>query len=65
MQYLEGSEIVTEGPGGPKSEVFGFYPFSYPTHDPSGWDLCAVFNGIPALYLPNALAYGVITGGDY
>lgn len=64
-QYLEGSEIVTEGPGGAKSEVHGFYPFSYPTHDPSGWDLCAVFNGIPALYLPSALAYGQVTGGSY
>lgn len=64
-QYLEGSEIVTEGPGGAKSEVYGFYPFSYPTHDPSGWDLCAVFNGVPALYLPDALAYGLITGGSY
>jgi hypothetical protein len=65
VQYLEGSEIVTEGPGGAKSEVHGFHPFAYPTHDPSGWDLCAVFNGIPALYLPSALAYGLITGGSY
>jgi hypothetical protein len=65
VQYLEGSEIVTEGPGGAKSEVYGFYPFAYPTHDPSGWDLCAVFNGIPALYLPEALAYGLISGGSY
>jgi hypothetical protein len=65
VQYLEGSEIVTEGPGGPKSEVFGFYPYAYATHDPSGWDLCAVFNGLPALYLPSAIAYGQITGGSY
>lgn len=49
-QFLEGSEIVTEGPNGPKSERYGFYPFAYPTHDPSGWQLSAVFNGIPALY---------------
>ena len=64
-EYLEGSEIVTEGPGGVKAERFGFYPYAYPTHDPSGWDLCAVFNGIPVLYTPNALAYGLITGGSY
>lgn len=64
-QYLEGSEVVTEGPGGVKAERFGFYPFAYPTHDPSGWELCAVFNGIPALYQPSALAYGKITGGSY
>jgi hypothetical protein len=60
VQYLEGSEIVTEGPGGPRNEQFGFYPYSYPTHDPSGWELCAVFNGVPALYLPDAIAYGEI-----
>ena len=60
VQYLEGSEIVTEGPGGPRNEQFGFYPYSYPTHDPSGWELCAVFNGLPALYLPDAMAYGKI-----
>lgn len=60
VQYLEGSEIVTEGPGGAKAEQFGFYPYAYATHDPSGWDLCAVFNGIPALYTPSAIAYGTI-----
>lgn len=64
-QYLEGSEIVTEGPGGVKQERFGFYPYAYSTHDPSGWELAAVFNGIPALYMPAAVAYGRITGGSY
>lgn len=64
-QYLEGSEIVTEGPNGPKSERYGFYPYAYPLHDPSGWSLNAVFNGIPALYVPEAVAYGQITGGSY
>ena len=65
VQYLEGSEIVTEGPNGPKHERFGFHAWSYPVHDPSGWELCAVLNGIPALYTPSALAYGLITGGSY
>ena len=65
VQYLEGSEIVTEGPGGPKHERFGFYAYAYPTHDPSGWELAAVMNGIPALYTPSAIAYGLITGGAY
>lgn len=60
VQYLEGSEVVTEGPGGVKSEQFGFYAYAHPTHDPSGWDLCAVHNGIPALYTPDAVAYGKI-----
>jgi hypothetical protein len=65
VQYLEGSEIVTEGPNGAKHERFGFHAWSYPVHDPSGWELCAVLNGIPALYTPSALAYGLITGGSY
>jgi len=65
VQYLEGSEMVTEGPGGPKAERYGFYPYAYATHDPSGWELCGVMNGIPALYTPSALAYGLITGGSY
>jgi hypothetical protein len=65
VQYLEGSELVTEGPNGPKHERFGFYAYAVPTHDPSGWELCAVLNGIPALYTPEAVAYGLITGGSY
>ena len=64
-RYLLGSEIVTEGPGGPRAEQFGFYPFSYPTYDPSGWELSAVMNGMPALLTPSAMAYGLITGGSY
>jgi hypothetical protein len=65
VQYLEGSEFVTEGPNGPKNERYGFYAYAFPTHDPSGWELCGVFNGIPALYTPSAAAYGLITGGAY
>jgi len=65
VQYLEGSEFVTEGPNGPKHERYGFYAYAYATHDPSGWDLCGVFKGIPALYTPSAVAYGLITGGSY
>lgn len=60
VQYLEGSEIVTEGPAGAKSEQHGFHAYAYPIHDPSGWELCAVHNGIPALYTPDAMAYGQI-----
>ena len=41
------------------------YAYAYPTHDPSGWELCAVMNGIPALYTQSAIAYGLITGGSY
>jgi hypothetical protein len=34
-------------------------------HDPSGWELCAVFNGLPGLFVPEVVAYGRITGGSY
>lgn len=62
-QYLEGSEIVVEGPGksAPQGEQFGFYPFAYPNFDPARWDLSAVFNGIPALTVPSAVVYGDAT----
>ena len=63
--YLEGSEIVTDGPGGARAERYGFYATSYATHDPSGWNLLAVHNGIPALTIPEAVAYGQISGGVY
>lgn len=62
-EYLEGSEIVVEGPGvgAAKGEQFGFYPYAYPMHDPAGWNLAAVHNGMPALYVPAAIAYADVT----
>lgn len=60
VQYLNGMETVTEGPNGNVSEQFGFYPYAYPTNDPSGWKLNSIHNGLPALYNPNAIAYGTV-----
>ena len=59
-EYIRGGEWVTEGPNGPKSFQHGFYPYAYPTHDPSGWRLSNVFNGFPALKVPAAMCYGTI-----
>lgn len=61
--FLDGSEIVTEGPGvgATRAERFGFYPFAYPSFDPSGWNLSAVFNGLPALQVPKAVVYADTT----
>jgi hypothetical protein len=56
-QYQEGSEIVTEE-SGVMAERFGFYPYADRTVDPSGWELKAVANGIPALFVPKAINYG-------
>lgn len=60
VEYIRGGEWVTEGPNGQKTWQYGFYPFSYPTHEPSGVNLSAVFNGLPSLKRPKAIAYGSI-----
>lgn len=61
VEYIRGGEDVTEGPNGPTSFQYGFYPYSYPTHHPSGTVLAAVFNGIPSLKRPKAIAYADVT----
>ena len=61
VEYFDGSEIVTEGPNGMRAQRFGFYPYAYPIHDPSGWDLKAVFNGIPSLKSPQNVTYFDVT----
>lgn len=61
VEYIVGGERVTEGPNGRKSFQYGFYPYSYPTHHPSGRVLAAVFNGLPSLLRPKAIAYGDTT----
>jgi hypothetical protein len=60
-QYLNGGEVVTEGPNGVRAFRYGFYAYGYPTWNPSGWNLCQVFNGIPALYVPAAIAVADVT----
>ena len=64
VTYLRGAEWVTEGPNGAKTFQHGYYPYAYPTHDPSGWDLNFVHNGMPALKVPKAMAYGDILSGS-
>jgi hypothetical protein len=61
-QYFDGGEMVTEGPNGVRTFRHGFYSFGYPTHDPSGWNIAAYHNGFPALYSPDAIAYGDTEG---
>jgi len=61
VQYLNGGEVVTEGPNGVRAFRYGYYPYGYPTWNPSGWNLCQVFNGIPALYVPAAIATADVT----
>lgn len=59
--YIRGMETVIEGENGPMSNQYGFYPYAFPSHDPAGWNLCAVHNGLPKLVRPKAIAYGDMT----
>lgn len=61
VQYLNGGEVVTEGPNGVRAFRHGAYFYGYPSWDPSGWNLCEVHNGIPALYIPAAIVNADVT----
>jgi hypothetical protein len=59
-QYLDGREVVTQGPGvgAPRVEEYGTYAYAHPRHDPSGWSMYGGHNGIPQLTVPSAVVYG-------
>lgn len=61
VEYIRGMETVVEGPGGRQSDQYGFYSYSYATHEPAGVNLSAVFNGMPSLKRPKAIAFGDTT----
>lgn len=60
-QYLNGMEVITEGPNGARAERYGFYAYGYPSWNPSGWNLCTNHNGFPALYVPDAIFNADVT----
>lgn len=59
--YMNGGEMVTEGPNGARGWHNGFYAYAYPSHDPSGYQLCSVHNGIPNLLIPGAIFNADVT----
>lgn len=61
VQYLNGGEVITEGPNGTRAFRSGFYAYGYQTWDPSGWKLNTNHNGFPALYVPAAIANADVT----
>lgn len=61
--YYEGSEVVTEYTGGPQALRQGFYAWPKPVDDPSGVELKAVHNGIPALFIPKAIKTATVVFG--
>jgi hypothetical protein len=60
-QYLNGGEVVTEGPRGNAAFRHGFYAYGYESWNPSGWNLCTTHNGIPCLYIPGAIFNADVT----
>lgn len=59
-EWLEGSEVVAENVMDVGSERFGFAAWTERKTQPAGWELIALDNGLPALYIPKALAYGTV-----
>ena len=61
-EWLEGSEIVAENIMSPGTEQFGFHAWTERVTQPAGFELIGVDNGLPALYIPDALAYATTEG---
>ena len=60
--WIEGSEWIAENYTDFGREVFGFHTWTTPSIDPAAIELKMIDNGLPALYIPSAIAYGDITG---
>lgn len=60
LEWQEGSEIVAENRQDQGTERFGFWAWMERITQPAAWELLGVDNGIPALYIPNAVAFGTV-----
>lgn len=61
-QYIRGGEEVVQGPNGARSFQYGFYSYAYPTHNPAGWMLNTIHNGLPALKVPKSIVHATVNG---
>ena len=61
IEHYNGSEPVVEYPGAPMVERFGSYFWAETTTKPAGYELIDVYNGLPALKVPNAILYADVT----
>lgn len=59
-EYLEGSEVVAENVMDPGREAYGTTAWTTRVIDPAGFDLKALHNGLPALYVPRTIQYATI-----
>ncbi len=60
LEWMEGSEIVAENIMDTGSERFGFHAWMERRTQPAAWELIGVDNGLPALYVPETVAFGTI-----
>lgn len=59
-EWYEGSEMVLENVVAQMVERIGFAAWTELKTQPAGYELLAVDNGIPALFIPKATAYGTV-----
>lgn len=59
VEMLEGSELVRETVVSQPTERYGIAAWAEPCTQPSGRELLTLDNAIPALYIPNCVAYGL------
>lgn len=59
-EMLEGSEPVSDGNGKPSTVRMGIYSWSEQLANPARRVLYTIDNAMPALYVPNAMAYGTV-----
>lgn len=58
--WVEGGEIVRDNVVASPREVRGFDMWSTPRIDPAGVDMKAIDIGLPAIFVPNAVAIGTV-----
>lgn len=59
-EWYNGSEIVAENVMDPGTERFGLSAWTTRTIDPAGFQLKGLDVGLPVLYVPNCVAYGLL-----
>ena len=60
LEWMEGSEIVAENIMDTGTERFGMHAWMERQTQPASWELIGVDNGLPALYVPDTVAFGTI-----
>lgn len=60
LEWIEGSEMVAENVRDMGTERFGFWGWMERITQPAAWELLGVDNGLPALYVPSAVAFGTV-----